>query len=85
MSAPEEEEKGFEEQLEQLEELVRSLESGELGLEHGVERYREGVALLKELNASLATAEQQVDVLTEALRQELAGLEADAERESEDG
>lgn len=67
----------FEDQLQRLEALVQQLESGELGLEQGVERYREGVDLLKGLNASLAAAEQKVDLLTEELRRELAGLEQD--------
>ena len=75
----------FEDQLQRLEALVRQLESGELGLEQGVERYREGVELLKGLNASLAAAEQKVDRLTEELRRELAGLEQDeAGAESDD-
>ena len=69
--------KDFEQQLERLEALVRQLESGELGLEDGVERYREGVELLKGLNSSLGAAEQKVEQLTELLRRELAELEQD--------
>jgi exodeoxyribonuclease VII small subunit len=66
---------GFEQQLQQLEQLVDELESGELELEEGVERYRQGVKLLKTLNGSLSAAEQQVEELTAALQQELAALE----------
>lgn len=83
MSAKSEQEPGFEEQLERLEDLVRDLESGDLGLEDGVERYREGVALLKSLNTSLGAAEQKVEALTESLRQELAELEQDDASEDE--
>ena len=71
------EDRGFEQQLAELEALVRLLESGELGLEAGVERYGEGVELLKRLNASLGAAEQKVEALTESLRRELSELEQD--------
>ena len=70
-------ESDFEQQLAELEALVRRLESGELGLEEGVERYGEGVELLKRLNTSLGAAEQRVEELTESLRRELAELEQD--------
>jgi exodeoxyribonuclease VII small subunit len=66
---------GFEQQLAQLEQLVKELEGGELELEEGIERYRAGVALLKSLNGSLSAAEQQVEELTATLQQELAQLE----------
>jgi len=66
---------GFEQQLAQLEQLVKELEGGELELEEGIERYRAGVALLKSLNGSLTVAEQQVEELTATLQQELAQLE----------
>ena len=68
-------EPGFEQQLADLEEMVAQLEGGELGLEDGVARYREGVELLKSLNAALGAAEQRVEELTATLRQELAELE----------
>ncbi|MFK5955076.1 MAG: exodeoxyribonuclease VII small subunit [Planctomycetota bacterium] len=66
---------GFEQQLEKLEELVEGLENGDLELEEGVERYREGVTLLKSLNQTLAGAEQKVEELTATLRAELQELE----------
>ena len=66
---------GFEQQLAQLEQLVNELESGDLELEEGVERYRAGVELLKSLNGSRSVAEQQVEELTATLQQELAQLE----------
>lgn len=65
----------FETRLARLEELVRSLEDGGLGLEQGVERFREGVELLKGLSGSLAGAEQRVTELTAGLRRELEELE----------
>lgn len=68
---------GFEQQLEKLEELVDGLENGDLELEEGVERYREGVELLKSLNKTLAGAEHKVEELTATLRAELQDLEQD--------
>lgn len=65
----------FEERLEQLERIVHELENGELSLEAGVGRYKEGVELLKTLQSSLARAESKVEQLTEILRQELSDLE----------
>jgi exodeoxyribonuclease VII small subunit len=70
----------FESQLARLEELVRGLEGGELGLEEGVERFREGVEMLKGLSAALAGAEQRVEELTAGLRRELEELERAGER-----
>ena len=49
-----------------LEQIVRSLESGDLELEDSLERYGRGVELLKSLRARLADAEQKVRVLLDA-------------------
>lgn len=65
----------FEAQLARLEELVRTLEGGELGLEAGVERFRAGVEMLKGLSEALTGAEQRVEELTAGLRRELEELE----------
>ncbi len=65
----------FEGQMERLERLVAALEGGKLSLEEGVERYREGVELLRALNASLGGAERRVEELTASLRRELEELE----------
>lgn len=70
---------GFEQQLEKLEELVDGLENGDLELEEGVERYREGVELLKSLNQTLAGAGHKVEELTATLRAELQELEQDGD------
>ena len=80
-------EPGFEQRLRRLEELVAELEGGELSLEQGVERYREGVELLAALQAALDGAEHKVEELTEVLRRGLAPLEKGeaAARERADG
>lgn len=54
------EELGFDARLARLEGLVADLESGGLGLEAAIERYREGVALLRGCRDTLAAFQQQV-------------------------
>ena len=49
-----------------LEQIVRSLEAGDLELEESLERYTRGVELLKSLRERLANAEQKVRVLLDA-------------------
>lgn len=53
----------FREGMAQLDEIVRTLESGSLELEESLEKYALGVQLLAELQRRLADAEQKVDVL----------------------
>lgn len=74
----------FEEGLAQLEGIVDALESGELALEEGVARYKQGVELLAVLQGQLRGAEERVDALTEQLRETLAEIEADDGDEDED-
>lgn len=54
----------FKEASVELEQVVRSLESGELELEESLRRYQRGVELLRSLRERLASAQQQVEVLT---------------------
>ena len=49
------EEPGFDERLQQLEELVSELEGGELSLEDSLARYGRGVELLKACRGQLET------------------------------
>ena len=56
----------FKEASIELEQIVRSLESGDLELEDSLERYSRGVELLKSLRERLAGAEQKVRVLLDA-------------------
>ncbi len=53
----------FEEALRELEELVESLEQGDLTLEESLARFERGVTLARECRDSLAAAEQRVQVL----------------------
>ena len=57
------EEMSFKEASVELEQIVRSLEGGDLELEESLEKYARGVELLKSLRSRLANAEQKVQVL----------------------
>lgn len=60
------EEMTFKEASIELEQIVRSLEAGDLELEESLERYGRGVELLRSLRARLNDAEQKVRVLLDA-------------------
>ena len=55
--------KTFQERMEFLEEIVESLEDGELDLEDAISRFEEGRKLEKELLAELASYEKRLDKL----------------------
>ena len=56
----------FKEASIELEQIVRSLEAGDLELEESLDRYGRGVELLKSLRARLNDAAQKVRVLLDA-------------------
>lgn len=58
-------EKNFEEALERLEAIVRTLENGKTNLEDSLTAFEEGVGLVKYCNEKLTQAEQKVRVLME--------------------
>ena len=53
----------YREATDELEQVVRALESNQLELEESLELYKRGVELLASLRARLADAEQQVSAL----------------------
>jgi len=55
---------GFDRRLERLEAIVGELEEGDLGLEGAIERYREGVELLRGCREVLAGYRRQVEELS---------------------
>jgi exodeoxyribonuclease VII small subunit len=61
----------FEQALAELDQVVRDLEDGQLGLEDALARYEKGVGLLKGCYAQLRVAEQRIVLLT--------GLDADGQ------
>ncbi|OUO34882.1 exodeoxyribonuclease VII small subunit [Olsenella sp. An290] len=62
----------FKEASIELEQIVRSLEAGDLELEDSLERYGRGVELLRSLRERLASAEQRVRVLVDATDEDAA-------------
>lgn len=54
---------GFEKQLEQLEEVIASLEQGDMSLDKSIEAYKRGVELTRTLRAQLNGAIEQLKVL----------------------
>lgn len=57
------EELTYKEASQELERIIRALESGDLELEQSLESYTRGVALVKSLRERLDHAEQQVKIL----------------------
>jgi exodeoxyribonuclease VII small subunit len=58
------EQPGFEDALNRLEEIVHALEGGELGLNEALERYEEGVKLLRQSYDLLQRAERRIEILS---------------------
>ena len=54
----------FEQALTKLEQIVRDLEDGKIGLEESLARYEEGVGLLRRCYGQLRQAEQRIVELT---------------------
>ena len=56
----------FEHALKDLEQIVRQLEDGEIGLEEALTHYEKGVRLLKLCYGQLRAAETRIQILTGA-------------------
>lgn len=69
------EEPDFDARLERLESLVSELEAGGLGLEVSIERYQEGIALLKGCHSQLEGYRSQVEELTRDAESALRPME----------
>jgi exodeoxyribonuclease VII small subunit len=59
-----EQQPGFEEFLAKLEQAVRQLEEGQLGLSESLECYEQGVKQLKQCYQALEVAERKIELLT---------------------
>ena len=55
--------KSFEEQMEDLEQIVEELEKGELSLEASVSKFEEGIKISKQCNKTLEEAEKKITIL----------------------
>lgn len=56
----------FETKLNRLEEIVKSMESGQLGLEESLKLFEEGVKISRDCQNELDAAEQKVELLINA-------------------
>lgn len=54
----------FEQSLQELEELVERMESGDMTLEESLGAFERGIALTRSCERALAAAEQKVEILT---------------------
>lgn len=72
------EEMTFREAMDELDAIVRMLESNTMELEDSLKSYERGVALIADLQKRLAEAEQKVDMLMG----ELSGEQDDAVRDT---
>ena len=75
--AGEPDELDFDARLERLEAIVRELEGAELGLEPAIERYAQGVELLKTCYQSLSAHRKRVEELTADAERSLQPLRDD--------
>ena len=63
MAAKQQSEFNFEEALQELEQLVSSMEEGELSLEDSMKAFEKGIKLTRECQTALQKAEQKVQKL----------------------
>ena len=68
---------GFDERLRRLEAIVAELEQGRLELEPAIERYQEGIELLKQCHGVLGRYRKRVEELTADAEQSLKPYLAD--------
>jgi exodeoxyribonuclease VII small subunit len=61
---PEEPDASFEVSLDKLDQVVKQLEEGQLGLTESLERYEEGVKHLKQCYRALEKAERKIELLS---------------------
>ena len=84
-SAAAEREGGFDDKLGRLEKIVSELEQGGLGLERSIERYQEGIQLLKECHTALGTYRRRVEELTREGAEAMRLFEGDPDFPAEPG
>lgn len=54
----------FEQALQNLEQIVTEIEQGKVPLEASIEKYAQGIALIKQCRAILETAEKKIQLLS---------------------
>ena len=55
--------KTFEEQMQELEQIVQVLEKGDLSLDDSVKKFEQGIKISKECNKILEEAEKKITIL----------------------
>jgi exodeoxyribonuclease VII small subunit len=60
----------FDEALEQVEQIIARIESGEIGLEKSIAEYERGAALIRACRETLQRAEQRIKDLTARMQAE---------------
>lgn len=60
-------EKSFEDAMEELENIVKTLQNGELTLEQSMEQFKKGISLANVCNEKLKNAEESIKILVENL------------------
>lgn len=59
------EEKSFEDNLKELEDIAKNLESGNLNLEEAIKEFEKGMALSKKCTEKLDEAEKKINILVQ--------------------
>jgi exodeoxyribonuclease VII small subunit len=67
----------FEEALERLERIVGDIEQGTIGLEESLERYGEGMDLIRHCRSILSNAEKKIEILSLSTEGRVEGSVAD--------
>lgn len=68
----------FEQALDELDTIVRAMEEGKLPLDHALDQYQRGVALVRYCQSTLDEAEQKVKVLEGSLPRDFTPGERNA-------
>jgi len=75
----------FDDRLRRIEGIVAELEKGDLGLEPAIDRYQEGIALLKDCHAVLGGFRKRVEELTAEAEASLEAYAADPDFAAAEG
>jgi exodeoxyribonuclease VII small subunit len=76
---PEKPKPKFEECLKNVEEVVKALESGKLGLEESLEKYEAGIAALRSCYRILEDAERKIQILVKEKDGSLSASDLESE------
>lgn len=75
----------FDQALEQVEQIISRIESGEIGLERSITEYERGAALIRSCRETLRRAEQRLQDLTAQMQAETGPAEKAADSSPDEG